>query len=278
MDVRRAPLAVAIAAIIRAPPAACQTVSASTVAATSCTRTMRAPALHREQRRGDAGGSSALAADRRRGRSDAAAASVDLRDQPASSGTPSASSSRWRRSSSRLCVDASCRSRCPGRATMRSRATPARLDRVDPLAQEGADLGDHVVVVRLGCCIDARRRRACASGRRRSAGCAATASSAPGARSARMSLTMSAPRSSAARITSGLAGVDRDRAAERGPPRAAPAAPAPARRRASTGAAPGRLDSPPMSSMSAPSASSRSQCASAAPASRGGRRRRTNRA
>ena len=86
-------------------------------------------------------------------------------------------------------------------------------------------------------------------------------SSAPGARSAAMSLTMSAPRSSAARITSGLL-VSTDTgtpsvqppAQHRQHARAAPPRAAPARR-------PGGVDSPPMSRMSAPSRTSRSQCA-----------------
>ena len=65
----------------------------STVAATSCTRTMRAPRSTASERGGDAGGSTrALAGERSAGACDTGEpASVDLRDQPASSGTPSAS-------------------------------------------------------------------------------------------------------------------------------------------------------------------------------------------
>ena len=58
-------------------------------------------------------------------------------------------------------------------------------------------------------------RRACASGRRRSSGCAATASRAPGCRSAQMSLMMSAPRSSACAHDLRLVGVHGDRHAQR---------------------------------------------------------------
>ena len=93
-------------------------------------------------------------------------------------------------------------------------------------------------------------------------GCAATSSSAPGARNALMSLTMSTPIASAARITSGLA-----LSSETGQPSfSAPSSTGSTRRSSSstlTACAPGRLDSPPMSSMSAPSLSSCSQCASA---------------
>ena len=63
----------------------------------------------------------------------------------------------------------------------------------------------------------------------------------------------------------GLRGVDRDGQAARAP--RAPAAPAAAPRRADTGSAPGRVDSPPMSTRAAPSASSRRAVSTATPGS-----------
>src|SRR6266581_5801350 len=96
---------------------------------------------------------------------------------------------------------------------------------------------------------------------------AATASSAPGELSALMSLIIAAPAPIAARITSGFVvstemgtgqarspsstGINRDSSCS-----------------ADTLAAPGRLDSAPISTRSAPSSTSRCACAIAAPASR----------
>ena len=93
-------------------------------------------------------------------------------------------------------------------------------------------------------------------------GCAATVSRAPGCRSAQMSLMMSAPMSSACRMTSGLwvsteMGIPSVTASRStGTTRASSSS-------VDTGSVPGRLDSPPMSRMWAPSTSSLSQCASA---------------
>src|SRR5580658_8043849 len=97
---------------------------------------------------------------------------------------------------------------------------------------------------------------------------AATASRAPGARNARTSLTRCAPAAPARRMTSGSE-VSTDsssgkRAATRsmtGSTRRSCSSPA-------TAAAPGRVDSPPMSMIAAPSAAMRSACASAASGSR----------
>ena len=82
----------------------------------------------------------------------------------------------------------------------------------------------------------------------------------PGRRRPDTSLTRSAPASSAARATAALGGVDRD-----GEPEAAgaepldrPAPPGAAPPRRVTGSAPGRVDSPPTSTRSAPSSASRS--------------------
>ena len=104
-------------------------------------------------------------------------------------------------------------------------------------------------------------RPACASGTRRRRS-PRTASSAPGRRSASTSLTIAAPAAIAARITAGLR-VSTDTATP---------SPASASSTGSTrsqlfalghGRAPGRVDSPPMSMMSAPSSRIRRACASA---------------
>ena len=125
-------------------------------------------------------------------------------------------------------------------------------------------------IVVVGLALHRPRRAAHVHQADAAAGCAATTSSAPGrAQRADVVDDVGAEIQRGAHHL-GLGGVDRDRRDRGGPPRAAPAAPAPARSRRSTGSAPGRLDSPPRSSMSAPSASSRSQCASA----RAGVRRR----
>ena len=165
-------------------------------------------ALHRDDRGGDARGLEprALAGVRWR---PASSTPVDARQRrlarPADEQrhAEARAARRWR-AAARGCAPASCRSRCRDRATMRSRATPARASpRRSRSRRNARDLGDDVVVV--GSALHrSRHRRACASGRRRSADARRPPSSAPGARSAPMSLTMSAPRSSAARITSGL--------------------------------------------------------------------------
>src|SRR5258707_1042502 len=97
---------------------------------------------------------------------------------------------------------------------------------------------------------------------------AATASSAPGARSALMSFTIEAPSAIAWRITSGLTvstetGTGRSRR---------PLSTGSSRRNSSSGgtatSAPGRLDSAPTSTISAPSSTRRRARSTAAPASR----------
>ena len=104
--------------------------------------------------------------------------------------------------------------------------------------------------------------------RHTAASLARTAAMAPGARSALMSLIMLAPSSSAARITSGLI-VSTDTGT--GVPRK-PFSTGSSRRSSSstltTAAAPGRLDSAPRSTRSAPSSISRCACAMAAAGSR----------
>src|SRR5258708_3556305 len=92
-----------------------------------------------------------------------------------------------------------------------------------------------------------------------------TASMAPGAWSACTSFTMEAPDCSAARITAGRrVSIETQRSpifSSTGMTRASSSA-------SETGAAPGRVDSPPMSMMSAPSSASFLACATAADASR----------
>ena len=118
---------------------------ASTIAATSWTRTTSAP-LERRQRRDDRG-DRPLA--RRRGRSSCP-------------GTPCATCrSGWHipgrrtvRGSARVpgCARSSCRSRCPGR--WRSGRGGCRRPRpVDPAGEHVADLGDDVVVTRAACMV-----------------------------------------------------------------------------------------------------------------------------
>ena len=143
----------------------------ATVAATSWTRTMRAPRWTARTAATTLAASSRACSvgDRPAGAfaaSPARRASVDLRDQPTRSGTPSASNASWRASSSRFWSGVLPKP-MPGSTTMRSRSMPAACGRVDPLAQERGDLGGDVVVdaprpASIAAC------RACASGRRRS--------------------------------------------------------------------------------------------------------------
>ena len=94
-------------------------------------------------------------------------------------------------------------------------------------------------------------------------GWAATTAKAPGCRKAQMSLTISAPRSSTARITAGLYV-----STEIGTPSTTASRTSGTTRASSsskgTAGLPGRVDSPPMSRISAPSLSNCSQCRNAA--------------
>ena len=147
-----------------------------------------------------------------------------------------------------------------------ARRCPRARGRGDALAQEGGDLGDDVVVDRPRPASIAASPRMCIR-QTPHAGCAATSSSAPGARSARDVVD-----DVGAEVERDAHHLDLGRCRPRPgsrarPPPRAPAGRGRARRRRLTGSAPGRLDSPPMSRMSAPSASSCSQRAIAAPSS-----------
>ena len=182
------------------------------------------------------------------------APSVDLRDQPDQQRAAEREQLALARAAARDCAPASCRSRCPDRATMRSRAMPAAAQRRARSREEGARPRRRRRRSRRRACIVRGVAAACASGRRRSAGCAATTSSAPGARSAATSLTMSTP-SVERRAHHRRACRCRPRPARRASTRLAQHrqhARELARRRG-TGARRAGVDSPPMSRMSAPS-------------------------
>ena len=253
-----------------------QTVSASTVAATSCTRTMRAPRCDRRQRRRDAGGQPLAG---RAGRS--SAPSVDLRDQPTSSGTPEREQLvAGARSSSRLCAGVLPKP-MPGSSDDALAADAGRLRRADPLARgTRATSRDDVVVARLRPASIAASPRMCIrqTPQRRVRGDARRARPARAARA--MSLTMSTPRSSAARITSGLLVSTETGHAERRPPPRAPAARAraPRRRRPARAPGPARLAADVEDVGAFARAAARSARCAAAGVGDAGRRRRTNRA
>ena len=164
-----------LGAIIGRPgAAACQTASAATVAATSWTRTMRAPRSHREHGRDDAGGVEPGALGRRcvrpaawRRRPLAAPASTCATSRRAAARRV-ASSSRWRASISRFCA-AVLPKPMPGSTTMRSRSIAADGHGVDPLPQEGRRPRRRRRRSWSGSASSAAFR-ACASGRRRSSG------------------------------------------------------------------------------------------------------------
>ena len=253
-------------------PARCQTVSASTVAAHVVHAHDARAALHREQRRRDAG-RQALA-DRPAG--DARRATTCATSRPAA-GSPAASSSRWRASSAKFCAtvlpkpmpgsthDAlggrrrapqQRRALAPGRRAPR----PPRRPRSRRRAASSA------------------ARRACASGRRRRPGARPRPRRAPGWRSAQMSLTMSAPSVERRVHHLGLAGVDRDRHAERDAPRAAPAARAPVPRPAAPAARPGGSTRRRCRGCRRPRAAAPRSAPARRRVERARRRRRTNRA
>ena len=100
------------------------------------------------------------------------APSVDLRDQPTSSGRPSASNSCCR-AAGQGCAPRACRTRCRGRARCARAATPARMSRCRPLARKApTSRTTSSIVGRIAA--SSAGRRACASGRRRRPRCAAT--------------------------------------------------------------------------------------------------------
>jgi hypothetical protein len=97
---------------------------------------------------------------------------------------------------------------------------------------------------------------------------AATASSAPGERNARTSLTRWAPAAPARRMTSGLEVSTDSSTGSRAATRSTTGSTRRSSSSLATAVAPGRVDSPPMSMIAAPSAAMRSACASAASGSR----------
>ena len=128
--------------------------------------------------------------------------SVDLRDQPTSNGRSSDEQFPLAREQLEIVRDAAWRSRCRGRA----RCDRPRCQRLAPApsVRRGIRAPRPPRRRTARAAPSSTARRACASGTRRRCACAATASSAPGPRSAWMSLTMSTPSSSAARMTSAL--------------------------------------------------------------------------
>ena len=190
----------------------------------------------------------------------------DLRDVPITSGRPRSVSSSSRASSSRLCSSVLPKP-IPGSSWIRSSATPAATANAHPLLEERLDVGDDVVVARI-----ALHRARLAEHVHQAAVDAAVGDEGrpgPGRCGTRVtSLTYwrrrrpppRRPRASSCRSRSAP-----DVARGPRPPRSRARAP----RSAGTGSAPGRVDSPPTSMMSAPSATSRRPCAMA------GRRRRT---
>ena len=137
-----------------------------------------------------------------------------------------------------------------------------------PRGEEGRHLGDDVVVARR-CCIVRGSPCMCISTTSQPSSAAVGQALAATRQSAVTSFHIVAPAATAARATARLHGVDGDRDVALAPDRRrsperrgrSPRPRRPARRR-------GRVDSPPMSRMSAPSAISRRAWASAASASR----------
>ena len=235
--------------------AARQTVSAATVAATSWTRTMRAPRCTASTAAATLAASSrARSAGVARGRVDRCRHARQRRlarpaDQQRHAERQQLALARQQREVVRQRLaeaDAGIERRC-ARASMpgaSQRVDRARAGTPRPRRRRRRSRARPASIAASPCmCIRQTPQR----------GCAATASSAPGARSAPDVVDDVGAQVERGAHHLGLVGVDRDRHAERRPPRAAPAARAPALRRSGTGSAPGRLDSPPMSRMSAPS-------------------------
>ena len=117
-------------------------------------------ALHREQRGGDAGG-----VERRLLRGERSPAPCRRRRAGQRRLARPADQQRHAereqlflpRAAARGCAPASCRSRCRGRATMRSRATPAASTAAIRSREEGARPRRRRRHSRSRCCIDARR-------------------------------------------------------------------------------------------------------------------------
>ena len=184
--------------VLRPPePERRHTASASTVAATSCTRTMCAPRCTPPARlQAGRQAFARLATDQH--------PSVDLRDQPTNSGWPRVAINSTALHQLPNCAPASCRTRSPDRAP-RARHRHTGVMQACAFVPAGrSDCSHDVVIGRRLLHRRPGRHRACASDTRRRLACAATASSAPGRRSARTSLTMSARAASAARISAGL--------------------------------------------------------------------------
>ena len=118
---------------LRLHSAADRLVSASTVAATSWARTMRAPFEHRHHRQRDA----AVDAARRRPRP-VSLPSIDLRDSPTSSGSPSAASSRSCRSSVEIVLQRLAEAEARVERDALARRCPAARQACDALAEECA--------------------------------------------------------------------------------------------------------------------------------------------
>ena len=177
---------------------------------------------------------------------------------------------RWRRArrggaAARGCARRSCRSRCPGRARRAPRRSPLDGER-EPLLEERLHVGDDVVVARVvlhGARLAEHVHQAAVG---------AGVGHDPGQRGVeaeggyvvddRRAGVERRPRDRGLRRVDGDPCVLRRRVA---PPRAAPAG---APRPRAPGSEPGRVDSPPMSRIAAPSAASRRPCSTAATASR----------
>ena len=197
-----------------------------------------------------------------------------LRLVPTSTGKPSATSRRGGRAGPR-CGPWSCRTRCPGRPRPRRPRPPTAA--VGPVDQEPA--GPRRPRRRSGgrpAWCGGRPPCAWPPSRRRS-------SAATGHSDADDVVDQGGARRHGGAGGGGVAGVDRQ--AHPGPARSprprprAPAAPGRCSASGSTGAAPGRVDSPPTSMTAAPSATISATRARAAVGRRGaGRRRRTSRA
>ena len=172
------------------------TLTASTVAATSCARTMRAPCQHRRGRQRDAAGQAlARPAGPAACRSSTCATG---RPAPASPVAPALGSAAQQRE---IVLEASCRSRYPDRSRAGRARCRASQRRDRARAGTPRTSRDDVVVVRL----DLHRARLALHVHQadRRAGCGGRFERA-GSRSARTSLISAAPAATAARITAGL--------------------------------------------------------------------------
>ncbi len=124
------------------PSTAASTASASRVAATSCTRTILAPRCTASI------AAATLAARRSSAGRPVMRPRLDFRDQPASTGNPSAAISPSRARRVRLCATVLPKPK-PGSTTIRSRANAGRDAGRSAGGEEIPHLGDHVGVRRL---------------------------------------------------------------------------------------------------------------------------------